>query len=236
MRFSSVLVLAFLLGACGDDVNPAPADAGSVVDAAVQSDAGVMADAAVESDAGSAEDAGREDAGMAVMDGGMELDGGAEMDAGSEVDAGAATDAGAEVDAGPMDAGALCHDYTFGRGTVAFEHFRSLPPLRGGTLVDGVYDAVSARTTTSVSGTYRGTWAVVDGHVHTLVQLTLSGSPSEPQPRSYSYELSGTHLLRTVTCNDDRNYDNEYNVETVGEDTFLTVGSSSLQFRMQRRR
>lgn len=215
------LVAALLLvtAACGGDSTMTPAlDGGARVDGGNARDGGGT-------DAGAANDAG-------VMDAGV-MDAGLAMDAGLTMDAGLPMDAGTTVDGGP------CHTVTFGLPTVPIRLAATLPTMTGGTIATGIYDAVDAQSTTmSVAdgGTYRSTWSFVSGtRLDTLDQLTLSGTPPTPTPRSFAWSTTGARLLRNGNCSSTSMFDNEYRVQVDGGATYLEVRQSSVMFTFKKR-
>ena len=235
--FALVLSISSACGGDDDGVAP-PVDAGS--DAGF--DAGV-GDAGVEADSGSA-DADTEG------DAGSETDADTEGDAGSETDAGldasvdsGTTDAGADDDAGigTRDAGpGACHSLDFGADEVPLRRVDMLPTMTGGTIPDGVYDAIDYQTTAGLMGAYRGTWHVRStgvgvGTMDVIQQLTVSGA-GPIVPRTMSWTASGTALARTETCptvGAETNF--TYSVETEGGTTRLLARSDTLLFVLERR-
>lgn len=209
--FASILLS--LLLACGDDDGTSvPIDSGT--------DAGFDAgsdDAGT--DAGSADDAGTDDAGSD-----------ASTDAGSD-DAGIGT-----RDAGP-DA---CHALDFGADEVPLRRVDTLPTMTGGTIPDGVYDAVDYQTTGGAMGAYRGTWSIRStgagvGTMDVIQQLTLTGV-GPIVPRTLSWTASGTALARTEICPNEGAATNfTYSVVTEGGVTRLLARSTTVLFVLERR-
>ena len=222
----SLILFSFVL-ACGDDD-------GTSVPIYSGTDAGF--------DAGSGDDAGGDDAGGddAGSDDAGSDDAGALSDAGLEdagVDSGAMDDAGIGMrDAGP-DA---CHSLDFGAAEVVLRRVDTLPTMTGGTIPDGVYDAVDYQTTGGTMGAYRGTWSVRTtgagvGTMDVIQQLTLSGV-GPIVPRTLSWTASGTALARVETCpNEGAETNFTYSVVTEGGVTRLLARSNTVLFVLERR-
>jgi len=213
--FASILLSLVL--ACGDDDGTSvPIDSGT--------DAGLDAGGDAGRDAGSDDDAGADDAGF---------------DAGGD-DAGA--DAGGDdAGLGTRDAGSdTCHSLDFGADEVALRRVDSLPTMTGGTIPDGIYDAVDYQTTGGATGAYRGTWSIRStgagvGTMDVIQQLTLTGV-GPIVPRTLSWTASGTALARTETCPNEGAMTNfTYSVVTEGGVTRLLARSASVLFVLERR-
>ncbi len=151
-------------------------------------------------------------------------------------DAAAADTALPSADAARPDGGAgSCHGESFGAPPVTLRMVTTLPGATGGPIPPGAYDAVDAQTTGSTTGTYRSTWFFAGAQVDVFEQLTLTGTPPTPVPRSFSYTTSAARLLRTGSCMSTSSFDNEYSVRTVGADTFLDVKQATIMFTFKKR-
>ena len=179
MRFTTVvavLSLVLVLAACETTT---PGDAGRGTDAGGADDGGSAGtDAGIQTDGGASTDAG-----PTSFDAGTDTDAG---DAGAASDAGGGTDAG-RSDAGPLpDSGTDCHAYTLGGSPVPIRIVGSLPAMTGGTIPLGIYDAVDAQVTSTLTGQYVATWVFESATVlHTLDALA-TGSGTVPTPSSYT--------------------------------------------------
>ncbi len=152
------------------------------------------------------------------------------------VDAAAADSALPSADAArPDGAAGSCHGESFGAPAVTLRMVASLPGATGGPIPPGAYDAVDAQTTGSTTGTYRSTWFFAGAQVDVFEQLTLTGTPPTPVPRSFSYTTSAARLLRTGICMSTSSFDNEYSVRMVGADTFLDVKQATIMFTFKKR-
>lgn len=207
-----------LIGCSDDDSSSTPTtdsavpDTGSKVDTGSVADTGSAADTTV-SDTGSAVDS-------TVVDSG--------------VDSGGVADTGYD-DAISWDTAGACHSFGFGAPAATIVIVSSLPTMTGGTIPLGVYDAVAAKTTGTVTGTYRATWSFTDATtLQSIEQLTLT-SPSTPVPRTLTWSTSGTNLTRTQTCGGTTAFTNEYTVRTEAGVTYLDVRQTSLMFTFKKR-
>lgn len=227
-RASVFLAILFsLVLACGDDDGTSvPVDSGTDASFDAGGDAG--RDAGTDDDA-STDDAGSDDAGSDD----------AGTDAGSD-DAG--TDAGGDdAGLGTRDAGPdACHSLDFGADEVALRRVDSLPTMTGGTIPDGVYDAVDYQTTAGLMGAYRGTWNIRStgagvGTMDVIQQVTVT-APGPIVPRTLSWTTSGTALARTETCpNEGAATSFTYSVVIEGGVTRLLARSNTLLFVLERR-
>ncbi|MEM9860882.1 MAG: hypothetical protein AAF938_04650 [Myxococcota bacterium] len=247
--------LVFLV-ACGDDssVTPLPdSSTDGATDAAGDEgtgdegtgDEGTMdasADLRVEdlSADGPAIEAGVDAAADAALDAPIDaMDAAADSAVDARADADAAMDAAtdAAMDADPVDASDACHDLTFGGEVVSFERVDAFARSTGGTIPLGVYDAVAARTTGRIEGTYRGTWNFTsDSTLELLEQITLSGRPPTPTPRTLEYRTGANQLTRAQVCGGDTVFMNEYSVRITRDRTVLEVTSGTIQFEFELRR
>lgn len=181
--------------------------------------------------------------GDSAADAAVAVDAAVTIDAASAADA-AATDAGDPADAGANDAAPsadadpnACHALGFGAPAVVLEQVANLPTMTGGTIAPGAYDAVALKMITSTTnGGYRGSWYFAgDGTMQLLEQLTLSGTPPTPVPRTLSWSTSNTTLSRQQTCGGSTAFSNEYTVRVDGADTFLDVRQNTVMFTFKKR-
>ncbi len=153
----------------------------------------------------------------------------------SVVDSGTAADAA--LDEGiTWDTAAACHGFGFGAPPATITKVASLPTMTGGTVVAGVYDAVSVQTTGTTMGTYRATWRfVADMKLEAIEQLTLSAAPPTPVPRILTWSTSGTTLNRTQICGGTATFSNQYTVRTESGATYLDVRQDTVLFTFRKR-
>ncbi|MCC6993494.1 MAG: hypothetical protein IT370_02580 [Deltaproteobacteria bacterium] len=136
----------------------------------------------------------------------------------------------------PDGAAGACHGESFGAPAVPLRMVATLPGATGGSIPPGAYDAVDAQTTGSTTGTFRSTWFFAGTQLDVFEQLTLTGTPPTPVPRSFSFSTAtGNRLLRTGICMSTSSFDNEYSVRTVGVDTFLDVKQATIMFTFKKR-
>lgn len=170
------------------------------------------------------------DAGKGADDGGGAIDGG-----GTPSDAGAQADDGGDAKAPPGDGGG-CHALGFGGAPVTMVKVVSLPAMTGGAIPLGSYDAVEAKTTGTLLGTYRGSWTFETATtLQVFEQLALSGTPPTPKPRTLSYSTSGVTLSRQQICGGTDAFTNDYSVRAETAGTFLDVQSGGLLFTFKKR-
>lgn len=173
----------------------------------------------------------------AIADSGA-VDTGTPIDS-SVVDSGV-VDSGAVMDA-PIDEGitwdtaGACHGFGFGAPAATITKVASLPTMTGGTIVEGIYDAVAAQTTGTLTGSYRATWSFVSGNKIEAIEQTTLSSPGAIVPRVLTWSTSGTTLTRTQICGGSSTFNNEYTVRSESGATYLDVRSDTLMFTFKKR-
>jgi hypothetical protein len=134
------------------------------------------------------------------------------------------------------DTAGACHSIGFGAPAAAITKVSSLPTMTGGTIVNGIYDAVSVQTTGTTMGSYRATWSfIADMKLEAIEQLALSSTPPPPVPRVLSWTTSGTTLTRTQVCGGTSSFTNQYTVRTESGATFLDVRQDTVMFTFKKR-
>lgn len=136
---------------------------------------------------------------------------------------------------GPVPDGGFCHTYGWGQPAVGFTKVTSLPTMTGGTIPAGAYDAVEVTTDTNLMGTLRSTWVFDATNVFVYEQLTLSGPPPTPIPRTYSWSTASTSLMRQPVCAATMSFTNSYRVRTEASGTYLDLRSGSFVFTYKKR-
>jgi len=142
---------------------------------------------------------------------------------------------GATPDGATVDGGA-CHGFGFGAPAVTIRNVATLPAASGGNIPPGTYDAVDAQTTGATTGSFRSTWVFAGTSVDVLDQITLTGTPPTPVPRTFAVNTSTQpRIMRTPICGSTTSFDNEYSIRTVGADTFLDLKQNTLLFVYRKR-
>lgn len=212
MLRKAFLVCALVLAGCSDDSGDSSV---VVTDSAVDSE--TVKDTAV-ADSGTVD--------SSVVDSSV-VDSGA-VDSGTGVDA--------PIDEGiTWDTAGACHGFGFGAPAATITKVASLPTMTGGTILEGIYDAVAAQTTGTLTGSYRATWSFVSGNKIEAIEQTTLSSPGAIVPRILTWSTSGTTLTRTQICGGSSTFNNEYTVRSESGATYLDVRSDTLMFTFKKR-
>jgi hypothetical protein len=138
--------------------------------------------------------------------------------------------------------GGQCNTLDFGRPAVTAMTVASAITFTGGTIPQGIYDAVSySRTVGTLDSSYRATLVVGAENRYTEVrQINTSSTTMGPVTRrSGTLMPSGMTLGRVVTCTDgDAGMDTmsaSYAVETRCDGVYIHFGTTNLWFTYRRR-